>query len=126
MKMKLLLVLTILAFISASNTDCRNKNKETRYQGKLEIKGICSNYTISLQSGEIDSAQIEKNWTDENTGRLYKNVFALGNPCQFPKDIAQGDTFYFVLDSSTQEPCMVCEAYYPKPAKKLNIKVVKP
>lgn len=124
--MKPVLILFLTAIICASNSDCKNKTRQTRFQGKLEIKAICSNYTISLQSGEIDQSKIESSWTDESTGRLYKNVFALGNPCEFPKDIMQGDIFYFEMDTTEQAPCMVCEAYYPKPSKKLNIKVVKP
>lgn len=122
--MKLILILSLLAVISASNSDCKSKKDEVTYQGKLEIKGICSNYTISMLSGSTDTAKVEKTWTDENTGRQYKNVFALGNACQFPKTIAEGDSFSFVIDTTKQEPCIVCEAYYPTPRKKLNIKVI--
>ncbi|HEU4901476.1 MAG TPA: hypothetical protein VFT06_01765 [Flavisolibacter sp.] len=93
------------------------------YRGRLEIKGICSNYTISVREGQIDSSRIEASWTDENTKKTYTNVFALGSPCNFPDSIAEGQEFYFTLDSTAQD-CMVCQAYYPKPARSLSIKVL--
>ena len=81
------------------------------------------NYTLTVQEGDLDTSKVEHNWTDENTGKTYKNAFALGNPCDFPSSINQGDSFYFTLDSTEQEPCVVCQAYYPTPSKKLNIRV---
>jgi hypothetical protein len=116
-----LFIVSMLALISVSS-DCNKKNT-VRYKARLEIKGICMNYTISLLEGDIDSSKIEKSWTDENSGKSYSNAFALGNPCDFPSDINAGDTFYFNLDTTEQKPCVVCQAYYPTPAKKLNIKV---
>ena len=68
---------------------------------------------------------VAASWTDENTGKTYKDAFALGNPCNFPATINQGDEFYFIIDSTKkQEQCIVCMAYYPTPPKKLFIKVV--
>ena len=81
------------------------------------------NYTIAVLDSDIKGLDIEKTWTDENTGKTYKNVFAPGNPCMFPPGIKEGDSFYFSIDTAREEPCMICEAYYPKPSKKLNIKV---
>jgi len=81
------------------------------------------NYTIKLLGGDIDTSQISSNWTDEVTGKQYKKVFALANPCSFPSSIKQGDEFYFYLDTSTEKGCITCMAYYPKPPKKLSIKV---
>jgi hypothetical protein len=120
--MKLFLFLSFITILSTSSGDCNKKDKQAKYQGRLEIKGICMNYTISV-IGENPDLEIEKNWKDEASGKSYSNVFALGNPCQFPKQLNQGDTFYFTIDSSIQEACMVCEAYAPKPSKKLDIKV---
>lgn len=93
------------------------------YKGRLEIKGICSNYTISLLEGGLDTSKIVSSWTDENTGKTYRNVFALGNPCSFPDEISEGQEFYFTLDTPEQD-CVVCQAFYPVPPKSLAVKVL--
>ena len=94
------------------------------YKGKLEIKAGCMNYTISVNQGNIDTAMVVSKWTDENTGKSYKNVFALGSRCNFPSTINEGDEFYFMVDSSTVQNCAVCMMYYPVPSKHVSIKVL--
>lgn len=112
--------------LTLSATDCSPKKitDTLKYKGRLEIKGICSNYTIGLLEGSIDTSKIAAAWTDESANKSYTNVFALGNPCSFPSTIQQGDEFYFSIDTSKPEDCIVCMAYYPKPAKALAIKVL--
>lgn len=122
--MKLLLLLSILATLALSNSDCRSKTTAEKMKGRLEIAGICSNYTIRVLEGDPGEDAVEANWTDETTGKQYENVFRLENPCDFPSTIKQGDEFYFVIDSSSRKPCTVCMAYYPTPAKKLPVKVI--
>jgi hypothetical protein len=100
------------------------KNVTGKYKGRLEIKGICSNYTIKLLEGNIDTSKIAAKWTDEVTNKSYTNVFALGSPCRFPKNIEQGDEFYFTIDTSAEKGCIICLAYYPTPLKKLPIRVI--
>ena len=102
-----------------------NKGKRVAncYKGRLEIKALCGNYTIALVEGQLDSSKIQASWTDEQTSKIYKNVFALGSPCSFPDSIQAGQEFYFTIEPTIQN-CMVCQAYYPKPAKSLSIKVV--
>lgn len=95
------------------------------YKGRLEVKGICMNYTIKLLEGNIDTSKIVSEWKNEVTGKSYTNVFALGSVCTFPSGINEGDEFSFSIDSSTVQNCAVCLAYYPKPSKSLSIKVVK-
>jgi hypothetical protein len=136
--MKLLFVLSLLSIITLSNSDCKQKKEKKSLptksveqlitdtlRGKLEIAGICKNYTISLLEGKMDSSLFESSWKNEADGKTYQNVFRLGNPCNFPESIRQGSPFYFIIDTTRQEGCMVCEAYYPTPVKKVNIKVVK-
>lgn len=117
----------IFVFAAAAVLGQQKCNKETAgsncYKGRLEIKGICANYTISLLEGKIDTSKIEASWTDENTKKTYNNVFALGSPCNFPDSLREGQEFYFTLDSAAQN-CAVCQAYYPKPARSLSIKVL--
>lgn len=123
--MKLLLILSFLFFVSASTKSCKEQTLPNGcYKGRLEVKAECMNYTISMQSNNFDASMVVANWTDENTGKTYKNVFGLGSRCNFPDSIKAGDEFYFTIDSSTVQNCMVCLIYYPTPAKKLSIKVL--
>lgn len=92
-------------------------------KGKLEIAGICRNYTISVTGGNIDSSRVEKTWTDPNTNKTYQNVFRLGSSCSFPNDIKEGDEFYFTITDKEDKDCATCLAYYPTPQKKLFISV---
>ena len=125
--MKVLLFLASFFLISASAKNCKKKNTEFRegcYKGRLEVKGGCMNYTIALLGGNFDASMVQASWTDENTGKTYKNVFALGSRCSFPNTINEGDEFYFSIDSTTVQNCAVCMMYYPVPAKHLSIKVL--
>ena len=99
------------------------KKKDDRYKGRLEVAGICMNYTIGVIEGDIDPSTIVNSWTDETTNITYTNVFKLGNPCDFPAGIKQGDEFYFTIDTSKGKDCAVCMAYYPTPSKALSITI---
>jgi hypothetical protein len=122
--MKLLLI-AALATLPMAQQKCKKTSAASTscYKGRLEIKGICSNYTIKLLEGNLDTSKVVASWTNESTKKSYTNVFALGSPCTFPSTLNAGDEFYFVLDDSKQE-CAVCMAYYPKPEKALSIKVL--
>ena len=120
--MKHVLVLTVLSILILSNSDC--SKKPMIYKGRLEVKRLCMNYTISVLQGNIDPSLIVSDWTDETTGKSYKNAFKLGSPCTFPATINQGDEFYFTIDTTSVQNCAVCMAFYPTPSKALAIKVV--
>lgn len=123
--MKLLLLLSSFILLSASTRSCKDTELPAGcYKGKLEVKGECMNYTISIQSNNFDTSMVVANWTDENTGRSYKNVFGLGSRCTFPDSLKAGDEFYFTIDTTSVQDCMVCMIYYPTPQKKLSIKVL--
>ena len=113
-----------------SKEDCKTKKGNSNvsptgcYKGRLEVKGGCMNYTISITSPNVDTSLVARNWTDENTGKTYKNVFALKSRCTFPDNINAGDEFYFMIDSTSVQNCAVCLMYYPVPSKKLSIKVI--
>lgn len=123
MKRLLILSAIFLLMISAKNCNEKKTNGEV-YKGRLEIKALCMNYTLKLVEGTMDTSKIVSNWTDESTKKMYNNVFALANPCNFPSTIKQGDEFYFVIDTATASDCAVCMAYYPIPGKKLAIKII--
>lgn len=94
-------------------------------KGRLEVKGLCMNYTIKVLEGAIDPSLIEAAWTDPVTNKTHHNVFGLASVCDFPSDIAEGQEFYFALNPNPAPSCAVCKAYYPTPAKKLHITVSK-
>ena len=122
--MKQFILLSAITTLLLSNSDCSTRPKiDGRYKGKLELTGICMNYTIRITEGKMDTSNIVANWTDEVTNKSYSNVFRLGNPCNFPASIKQGDEFYFTIDTAKGKDCMVCLAYYPTPSKALSIKV---
>ncbi len=123
--MKHILLLTSIFLLCVSAQNCGKKKGDKVYKGKLEVKALCMNYTISVLEGNVDKSLVEASWVDESTKKTYTNAFALADPCSFPASIKEGDEFYFTIpDTATRGDCMVCMAYYPTPAKKLFIKVV--
>lgn len=124
MKTIILLAGIFMLTVSAERCGEKSTSESNRFKGKLEIKALCMNYTISLVEGELDKELINEEWTDESTGKAYKNVFALGSPCNFPESIKEGDEFYFSIDSTISQECAVCMAYYPTPPQKLKIKIL--
>lgn len=123
--MKILLILSALFLSILSKEGClKPKGNGTFFKGRLEVKGICMNYTIKVLEGNIDKSLIEEKWTDETTGKSYTDVFALGSRCTFPSSIEQGGEFTFIIDTAQMQNCAVCLAYYPTPAKHLSIKVL--
>jgi hypothetical protein len=123
--MKLLFVIPIALFFATKTRSCnQNTAPANCYKGRLEIKGICGNYTIKVLEGNATDWTVA-NWTDEETGKAYTQVFRLETPCTFPENIKEGDTFYFTVDTNTQEDCNRCMAFYPTPEKSKAIKVQK-
>ena len=115
----------LLLAVSGMAFQCSKPVEEgTVYTGKLEIKAICMNYTLTVTAGNIDTSMVVEDWTDPTTNNSYENAFALANPCSFPDSIQAGQEFKFVITSPAPEQCAVCLAYYPVPSKKLHIRVV--
>ncbi|MGC4039192.1 MAG: hypothetical protein QM764_24750 [Chitinophagaceae bacterium] len=126
--MKIFLASVTIMTVLMSKDSChhkeKNQNNGNSFKGKLEVKGMCMNYTIAVVEGNIDTSLIESKWIDETTGKPYKNVFALKSRCTFPQNIAEGDEFTFIIDTAQVQNCAVCLGYYPTPAKHLSIKVL--
>ena len=126
--MKLLFFIIGFSLFASVNPGCKTKKEsiatDTCFKGKLEIKANCMNYTISIQQGTMDTSLYVSSWTNESTGTTYKNVFGLASKCNFPTNINEGDEFYFMIDSTTEQGCAVCLLYYPVPEKKLGIRVI--
>lgn len=123
--MKFFILLSCIFLLSASADKCSTKKAiPGEYKARLEIKALCMNYTFTLQEGNMDTSLINASWTDETTGKIYKNAFGFVNPCDFPSSIKEGDEFWFVIDSTRGKECAVCLAYYPTPPKKLWMRVI--
>lgn len=125
--MKTLILLSSLVLLNVSADKCSDKKettKENKYKARLETKALCMNYTFTLQEGKLDTSFVNAVWTDESTGKTYKNAFSFANPCDFPASIKEGDEFWFVIDTTKQKECAVCMAYYPTPSKKICMRVV--
>lgn len=121
-------MIVILLVSGATLAGCGNHGSlfgKYKYKARFEVEGICLNNTFSVIDGVIDTSLVVTNWTNPQSGKTYKNAFAMANPCLLPKNLKQGDTFYFVIDEKPrQNDCMVCLAYYPTPPKRLHIKLV--
>ncbi|RYY83551.1 MAG: hypothetical protein EOO15_21155 [Chitinophagaceae bacterium] len=125
--MKLVTICLLAVAVLSMQATCRNSQKAPTagcYKGRLEVKGMCMNYTIAVLEGSLDTSLVESNWRDEHSGKIHRNVFGLGSPCTFPARIKEGEEFYFTIDSSATKNCAVCMAYYPTPAKKLAIRIL--
>ncbi|HJS53666.1 MAG TPA: hypothetical protein VJ765_03950 [Chitinophagaceae bacterium] len=122
--MKIYSLIPVIILLSVAANKCKNKKDNNVFKGRLEVKGICMNYTIKLLEGNLDTSKVVSEWKNEVTGKTHNNVFALGSVCGFPSTINEGDEFYFAIDSTYVSNCAVCLAYYPKPAKSLAIKVM--
>lgn len=125
--MRTSLITLLLFFVALTGFKCDKERLMSSpcYKGRLEIKGVCMNYTIKVVEGNIDPALINTTWTNPVNNTTYSNVFGLASVCDFPADIAQGDEFYFTIENNPNTGCGVCEAYYPTPPKKLHITVSK-
>ena len=128
--MKFLTPLLLAAAMMLTAATCNNTANKTAtaatkcFKGRLEIKGICMNYVIKVLEGDNKALAIDSSWTDESDGKIYQNVFALGNKCNFP-DMEEGAEFYFTIDGKEDPSCNVCMAFRPVPASKNNIVVSK-
>ena len=122
--MKIFAILPLVFILAITTDKCKTKNENSVFKGKLEVKGMCMNYTIKLLEGNIDTSKLVAEWKNEVTGKTHNNVFALGSVCNFPSTINEGDEFSFTIDTTYVSNCAVCLAYYPKPAKSIAIKVV--
>ena len=125
---KCFLIIMTLTFFSTCKEDVTDSpcGDGYPYKAKLAIKGICFNYVIELVNGDPILDLVENEWTDEMSGRVYNNVFRLSNYCDFPSDIEEGEEFYFdIINTPSDNLCMVCMAYRPTPKSAIDINVCK-
>ncbi|HYJ38053.1 MAG TPA: hypothetical protein VEV87_05530 [Chitinophagaceae bacterium] len=121
--MNRVILASLIVLISCSAYEC-NKTKSGKLKGKLVIKEICSHYVVQVIEGTVDSSQVVNNWNDEKRGIAFDKVFTVGNKCDFPAEMKEGDEFEFSFDPNpSPQECVVCMAYYPTPPKAKAIKI---
>ena len=69
--MKLYIVAPLVFILATTSNKCKNKNEGSVYKGKLEVKGMCMNYTIKLLEGKIDTSNL---WGNGKTKLLVKRI----------------------------------------------------
>lgn len=113
----------ILITISFLNISCSHKMQRvnTCFQGKLVKRGICGQRVIQVLDQQVSGLELARNWTDSLAHRQYENVFTVANPCNFPADIKEGDTFSFTVVTAEDSPCVQCYAFTPVPAQQHRI-----
>jgi len=94
------------------------------YTGKLVKVSVCSNFVVEVMDDNFPKDLIETSWIDEFSGISYNNVFGIGNFCEFPNSISEGETFRFRISNNSNLNCAQCLIYTPMPTKYLNISVV--
>ena len=92
------------------------------FTGKLVKKGICGQRVIEIVSENRSNLSFATEWTDPGSGKVYRNVFTVGNFCDFPGNIEEGATFQFSIHPQPSWNCLVCQAWTATPDEKNNIK----
>jgi hypothetical protein len=121
-------VLLVCAF-ALTAFQCNNKiaSADGVLRGKLVIKEICAHYVVQVISGKLDSSVVTNGWKDDKRNKTYDNVFTIANRCGFADEkLEEGDEFEFRIDKNPPpENCLVCMAFYPTPAKRHAVRIVK-
>jgi Cu/Ag efflux protein CusF len=114
------LALMVIPFFTLS---CSHKMQRTNtcFQGKLVKRGICGQRVIQVLDQQTTGLELARTWTDSLSHRQYENVFTVANPCNFPVDIKEGDTFSFNVVTAEDSACVQCYAFTPVPAQQNKI-----
>ncbi|NCI50025.1 hypothetical protein GWC95_08835 [Sediminibacterium roseum] len=115
---------TAIILVLAACMACSPKLQQTSatcFKGKLVKRGICGQRVVQLLSGPVDAVVMARQWTDSLSGKQYENVFTVGNLCDFPATIQEGQEFSFSITTTPGSNCATCFAYTPTPVEKNNI-----
>lgn len=119
-------LIIVLALWLCHMFGCNKTESGPVHTGRLEIIGLCGTYTVRVLDNSLDTSRVQANWTNPLTNVSYSNVFRVGNPCEFPSGLQEGDTLFFRIISNPQGGCVQCLAYSPSPEKALNVQVLTP
>ena len=119
--MKLTLLLSpLIVFCSFLPTQ-----KKPIIKGKLVYRSCA---TLVIQVIDAKHFAITQNsWQPENSGKKYKNVFAVSNQCSFPDSIEVGQqvNFQIIPNDPNTKDCMLCSLFDNPPKKSHLVKVVR-
>jgi hypothetical protein len=117
---------SLIALILFILPSCFTEKFTNCYKGRLENVPNCGAPVIKILQGDLSRIEHE-DWVNPATSETHNDVFVIKNYCDFyGARIEEGEEFYFVVQSSMDaQPCIICTALYPVPAKINIIKVVK-
>lgn len=115
-------LLAILPFFQLCSTRPQTDEKAC-FTGKLVKRGICGQRVVQLIGQPDGGMAIAQQWTDSLSNKAYENVFTVGNPCNFPSTIKEGEEFTFTMTTQPDSECIQCMAYTPVPEQKNSVLV---
>lgn len=119
----LFIALFMMSLLGCSKNHVANSIREssTCFTGRLVKKGICGQRVVEIVSENRATLSFAPEWTDPGSGKVYRNVFTVGNLCDFPGNIEEGVTFQFSIHARPSWNCLVCQAWTATPDEKNNI-----
>ncbi len=96
-------------------------DEKTCFTGKLVKRGICGQRVVQLIGQPSGGLAVAVNWTDSLSNKPYENVFAVGNECDFPATIKEGEEFNFTMTTQPASNCIQCKAYTAIPEQRNHI-----
>ena len=118
---RLFIIIVTLYSFQMCTTRSQTNAMAACFTGKLVKSGICGQKVIQLLSERVEGIAFAEKWTDSLSNKEYENVFTVGNACDFPVSIREGDEFSFALTVIPPSDCIQCYAYTPVPAQKNHI-----
>jgi hypothetical protein len=118
--MKLFTALFLIPFLVITASDgCEKKLAESKQQFEVKVVAtLCAYTVVEVQTPEFQ--QLGTDWEQ------YKHVFKVGNHCDLPADLKEGDLLKcYIIEKPIVEQCASCRAFLETPSLSRNIKVVK-
>jgi hypothetical protein len=118
-----ILSMLAFAFFSCAKPLSSAEENSPCIKGQLVKKGICGHLVIAYVSGDSTGLQLNEQWKDTTTGKVYSHVFTVANPCDFPDNLNEGAQVDFSVVNKGLKQCSLCEAYTPVPPASNHIKL---
>ncbi len=118
--MKLLSTLFFIPFLAITLSDgCEKKLVESKQQFEVKVVAtLCAFTVVEVQTHEFQ--QLGTDWEQ------YKHVFKVGNYCDLPADLKEGDLLKcYIIEKPIIDQCASCRAFMETPSLSRNIKVEK-
>lgn len=91
------------------------------HTGKV-LMGYCGNFTVQFTDGS-PLGQVGWAVPYDSAGRVYNNVFRVGNPCTWGKT-KESDIIRFRFTNPVAQQCVQCLAWIATPDTTYNIEVI--